>query len=208
MAKISTKRGKLVRKFEENIFNNPKFDKLLAKKTHPSGSRGKKPRRRKRRRLSDYGTQLKEKQKLKITYGVLERQFRKYFQMARKTQAATGEKLLQILESRLDNLVYRASFASTRPAARQLVSHGHIQIDGKKASIPSYLVKPGQVISLNKKGQKIPDVAILLAKAKKDLIIPKWLTRKAIAAKLERLPERDEIDINIQEQLIVEFYSR
>ena len=204
MAKISTKRGKLVRRFGENIFNNPKFDKLLAKKPHPPGFHGKKLRRR----LSDYGTQLNEKQKLKTIYGVLERQFRKYYKVARKTQTATGEKLLQILESRLDNLVYRAGFASTRPAARQLVSHGHIQVDNKKVSIPSYLVKIGQVISLNKKGQKIPDVAVLLAKAKKDLIIPKWLTRKAIAAKLERLPERGEIDINIQEQLIVEFYSR
>ena len=204
MAKVSTKRGKLVRKFGENIFGSPKFDKLLAKKPHPPGFHGKKLKRR----LSDYGSQLKEKQKLKTAYGVLERQLRRYYKVARKTQSAPGEKLLQILESRLDNLVYRAGFAATRPAARQLVSHGHVMVDGKKLSIPSYLVKIGQVISLDAKGQKIPDVAALLAKAKKDMVIPKWLKRKAVAAKLERLPEREEIDINIQEQLIVEFYSR
>lgn len=204
MAKISTKRGKLVRKFGENIFSAPKFDKLLAKKPHPPGFHGKKLKRR----SSDYGTQLNEKQKLKTAYGVLEKQFRRYFKVARKTQSATGEKLLQILESRLDNLVFRAGFATTRPAARQLVSHGHVQVDGQKMNIPSYLVKIGQVITLDKKGQTVPDVAILLAKAKKDLVIPKWLQRKAVAAKLDRLPERDEIDINIQEQLIVEFYSR
>ena len=202
MARTTKPRGKIVRRFGENIFANPKFDKILARKPHKPGAHGKKLTRR----PSDYSHQLKEKQKLKAIYDVSERQFKNYYQTARKTQTATGEKLLQILESRLDNLVYRAGFVPTRPAARQLVNHGHILVDNKKVDIPSYLVKLGQVISLNNQGQKIPLVIEMLKN--KDVNVPKWLKRKAIAAKLERLPERDEFDLNIQEQLIVEFYSR
>jgi small subunit ribosomal protein S4 len=202
MARTTKSRGKIVRRFGENIFANPKFDKILARKPHKPGAHGKKLTRR----PSDYSLQLKEKQKLKAIYDVSERQFKNYYQTARKTQTATGEKLLQILESRLDNLVYRAGFVPTRPAARQLVNHGHILVDNKKVDIASYLVKPGQVISLNNQGQKIPLVVEMLKN--KDVNVPKWLKRKAVAAKLERLPERDEFDLNIQEQLIVEFYSR
>jgi len=202
MVRRTKSRAKIVRKFGENIFGNPKYDKVLARKPNPPGIHG----RKRTRRPSDYGIQLKEKQKLKATYDVSERQFKRYYQMARKTQTATGEKLLQILESRLDNLIYRVGFAPTRAAARQLVNHGQILVDGKKVDIPSFLVKPGQVISLNQKAQKIPLVAEMLQN--KDINVPKWLKKKAIAAKLERLPGRDEIDVNIQEQLIVEFYSR
>jgi len=202
MARTTQPRGKLVRKYGENIFGNKKFDKILAKKPYPPGTHGKKLRRRQ----SDYGLQLNEKQKLKAVYDIGERQFKRYYQTARKTRTGTGEKLLQILESRLDNLTFRAGFAPTRPAARQLVGHGNILVDNKKVDIPSYLVKPGQVVSLSKKAQKIPFVIDALQN--KDINIPKWIKRQAIAAKLERLPERDEIDINIQEQLIVEFYSR
>ncbi len=202
MARTTKPRGKIVRRFGENIFGSPKFDKILARKPHRPGIHGKKFTRR----PSDYSHQLKEKQKLKAIYDVSERQFKNYYQTARKTQTATGEKLLQILESRLDNLVFRAGFAPTRPAARQLVNHGHILVNNKKVDIPSYMVKLGQVISLNSQGQKIPLVIEMLRN--KDVNVPKWLKRKAIAAKLERLPERDEFDLNIQEQLIVEFYSR
>ena len=202
MARTTQPRGKLVRKYGENIFGNKKFDKILAKKPYPPGTHGKKLRRRQ----SDYGLQLNEKQKLKAVYDIGERQFKRYYQTARKTKTGTGEKLLQILESRLDNLTFRAGFAPTRPAARQLVGHGNILVDNKKVDIPSYLVKPGQVVSLSKKAQKIPFVIDALQN--KDINIPKWIKRQAIAAKLERLPDRDEIDINIQEQLIVEFYSR
>jgi len=202
MARTTQPRGKLVRKYGENIFGNKKFDKILAKKPYPPGTHGKKLRRRQ----SDYGLQLNEKQKLKAVYDIGERQFKRYYQTARKTRTGTGEKLLQILESRLDNLTFRAGFAPTRPAARQLVGHGNILVDNKKVDIPSYLVKPGQVVSLSKKAQKIPFVIDALQN--KDINIPKWIKRQAIAAQLKRLPERDEIDINIQEQLIVEFYSR
>jgi len=174
----------------------------MARKPHPPGTHGKK----RQRRLSDFGLQLVEKQKLKAIYGVLEKQFRRYYNDARKEKAATGTKLLQILETRLDNIVFRAGFAATRPAARQMVSHGNVLVDGKKLSIPSYLVKPGQVVCLSPKAQKNPQVIELLQK--KDFSAPKYIKRKAVIAKLDRLPERDEIDIIIQEQLIVEFYSR
>lgn len=195
-------RSRIVRKFNENIFGQKKFDKILAKKPQPPGAHGKKLRRR----FSDYALQLKEKQKLKAIYDVGEAQFRTYFKTARKTQTATGEKLLQILESRLDNLIYRSGFASTRAFARQLVNHGHVLVDNKKLSVPSALIKLGQVVSLKPKTTEIPLVKQILEN--KDINVPKWLKRQAIAAKFERFPKREEIDVNIQEQLIVEFYSR
>ena len=202
MARNRTPKGKLVRRFNQNIFGTKQLDKVMARKPHPPGVHGKK----RMRRLSDYGLQLKEKQLLKAVYGVLEKQFRRYYNDARKEKAATGTKLLQILESRLDNIIFRAGFANTRPAARQMVTHGHVLVDDKKLSIPSYLVKPGQVVSLSAKATKNPQVKELLQN--KDINVPKWLKRKAIAVKLDRLPERDEIDINVQEQFIVEYYSR
>jgi len=202
MSRKNYSKAKIVRKFEENIFNQPKFDKILARKPNPPGQHGAK----RKRKLSDYGQQLKEKQKLKAIYGLREKQFKRYYQMARKTKKVTGEKLLQILESRLDNLVYRSGFITTRAAARQLVGHGNVLVDSKKVDIPSYLVKPGQVISISAKAQKMP--LIIQTLANKDINVPKWLKRKAVAAKFERFPERKEIDVNVQEQLIVEFYSR
>ena len=159
-----------------------------------------------RRRSSDYAGQLKEKQKLRAIYDVSERQFRHYYDTARKTQAATGEKLLQILESRLDNIIYRAGFATTRAMARQLVNHGHVLVENKKVSIPSCLLKVGQVINLTPKTIKMVQIAKLLEN--KELNVPHWLEKKATLVKFSRLPKREEIDVNIQEQLIVEFYSR
>ena len=200
--RTSRARAKLVRKFKENIFGNPKFDRILAKKPYQAGLHGKKMRRR----LSDYGQQLEEKQKLRFMYDLSEKQFRTLYELARKTQAATGEKLLQLLESRLDSVVYRAGLAATLASARQLVNHGHVSVDEKKIDIPSYRVKPGQVVALSGKAQKTPQVAALLSN--KDNQPPKWLKRKAALVKLERLPERKELNLNIQEQLIVEYYSR
>ena len=202
MARNRTPKGKLVRRFNQNIFGTKQLDKVMARKPHPPGVHGKK----RMRRLSDYGLQLKEKQLLKSVYGVLEKQFRRYYDTARKEKAATGTKLLQILESRLDNIIFRAGFARTRPAARQMVTHGNVLVDGKKLSIPSYLVKPGQVVSLSVKATKNTQVKELLQN--KDINVPKWLKRKAVVVKLDRLPVRDEIDVNVQEQLIVEYYSR
>ncbi len=202
MSRTIRSRAKLVRRFKENIFGNPKFDKILAKKPYAPGAHGKKLNRR----LSDYGQQLNEKQKLRTMYDLSEKQFRRLYDTARKTQAATGERLLQLLESRLDTVVWRSGFAPTLAAARQLTSHGHVLVDNKKIDIPSYGVKIGQVVSLSAKGQKIPQVAESLSK--KDVEMPKWLNKKAALVKLERLPERAELNLNIQEQLIVEYYSR
>lgn len=162
--------------------------------------------RRGRRKLSDYGKQLLEKQRVKWTYGVLERQFRRYYKKALKTKGATGEELLRLLERRLDNVIYRLALTPTRAMARQLITHGHVQVDGKKVNIPSYLTKAGNVITLSDKALKIPQIE-LLAKEKKPSI-PGWLLRKAAVGKVNNLPERKDIEADINEQLIVELYSK
>ena len=157
------------------------------------------------RRQSDYGKQLREKQKTKRIYGLTESHLKNYFQKAIKVRQTTGEFLLQMLESRLDNIIYRLGFVSSRNLARQLVSHKHILIDGKKVNIPSYQLKPGQVVSLDKKALDLPEVKKSLAEKTK---LPDWLKKKAAVGQMVRLPKRDEIEGDIDEQLIVEFYSR
>jgi len=157
-------------------------------------------------RLSKYGEQLAEKQKLKRIYGILEKQFRRYFQQALKARGETGKILLQLLERRLDNVVYRLGFALSRSVARQLVRHGHVLVNNKKVNIPSYQIKPGEIISLTPKALKMEIVSKALGE--KERKIPSWLQRKAAVGKINRLPEKDEIDFNINEDLIVEFYSR
>ena len=156
-------------------------------------------------RLSDYGIHLREKQKVKRTYGVLEKQFRKYFTEALKSSGNTGEKLLQILESRLDNTVFRLGLVSSRSLARQLVNHGHVKVDNKKVSIPSFSVKPHQTISLSNKGSKLKFIQDSL---EQKIAPAKWLKRKTLVGEMERLPLREELDENIRENLIIEFYSR
>jgi len=161
---------------------------------------------KRRRRISDYAKQLREKQKTKRFYGVLERQFRNYLKKAAKNKEATGEVLLQLLESRLDNVVFRLGLTPSRSVARQLVSHGHVLVDGERVNVSSYQIKPGQVVALAPKGLEIDLVKKSLAeKARK---IPAWLERKAAVGKMARLPKREEIDIDIDEHLILEFYSR
>lgn len=158
------------------------------------------------RKMSDYGLQLKEKQKVRITYGVMEKQMLKYYETATKTPASTGTALLKLLERRLDNVVYRLGFAPTRAAARQLVAHNHVKLNNKKAAVPSIIVKIGDVVSLKDKTLKIPIVASMLEDKNKN--VPIWLERAGNSGKVVRFPERDEIDINVNEQLIVEYYSR
>jgi len=160
---------------------------------------------RRKSRPSEYGEQLREKQKTKRTYGVLEKQFRHYFKKAFKKRGVTGEVLLQFLESRLDNVIYRLGFVPSRSLARQLISHGHILVDGKKVDIPSYQVKPEQIVSLTPKAVKMELVKKSLAEKKK---VPSWLQKKAAVGKIIRLPKREEIDADINEHLIVEYYSR
>jgi small subunit ribosomal protein S4 len=161
---------------------------------------------KRRRRQSDYGRQLREKQKTKRFYGVLERQFKKYFNQAAKKRGEVGERLLELLERRLDNVVFRLGLAPSRSVARQLVSHGHVLVDGKKVNIPSYQTKPGQVISFLPKALAVDLVKKSLDD--KERKIPEWLEKKAGVGKVNRLPKRDEVDLEVDEHLIVEFYSR
>ncbi len=162
-----------------------------------------------RRKMSEYGLQLREKQKAKRYYGLLESQFRKYFEMANKMKGVTGDNLLMLLESRLDNVVYRLGFATSRPEARQLVLHGHFDVNGKRVDIPSYLMSVGDVISIRDKSKasaKIKDV-LEITDSK---LIPKWLelNRDALEAKVVALAGRDDIDLPLEEHLIVELYSK
>lgn len=160
-----------------------------------------------RRKPSEYSLQLREKQKAKRTYGLLEKQFRRIFSIADNSSAPTGSYLLSLLETRLDNFVYRMGLANTRPFARQIVNHGHVLVDGKKVDIPSYQLKSGQVVTLSPKFANSPQLKQTLEDLKTHQT-PPWLERKSIVGKVNRLPERDEIKEEINEQLIVEFYSR
>ncbi len=162
-----------------------------------------------RKKLSEYGTQLREKQKTKAFYGVGEKQFRRYFEMAENKKGITGEVLLQILESRLDNVVYRAGFGVSRAQARQLVNHGHFNVNGVKTDIASYLVKPGDVISVreNKKDSKIIKENAELNSSKP---VPEWLEKnnEKLEAKVIRLASREDVDLPVEEHLIIELYSK
>ncbi len=158
------------------------------------------------RQASQYGRQLREKQKVKRMYGLTEKQFRKYMEASLKTKGNTGKTLFKILESRLDNVVYRLKFADTRPQARQLVSHRHVSVNGKKVNIASFQVKPKDVVNLDEKAVKIANIKKLIED--KGVEVPDWLKRKTGAGVVVRLPERDEIKEEINEQDIIEYYSR
>ena len=162
-----------------------------------------------RKKQSEYGLQLNEKQKVKFIYGILEKQFRHYYVLATKKNGVTGEMLLQLLESRLDNVVYRLGLANTRREARQIVNHGHITVNGSKVDIPSYLVKPGDVIAVreqSKNSVRIKEIVETNAKR----VIPAWLdmNRDTLTGKVLRLSEREDIDYDVEEHLIVELYSK
>ena len=158
------------------------------------------------RNSSQYGKQLREKQKAKRTYGIMERQFLNYMKVALKSKGNTANVVFQLLESRLDNVIYRLGFVQTRPQARQMVSHRHVYIDGKRVNIPSYQVKVGDTITISTKAMENPSVALLLKK--KDVKVPAWLERKAAAGKIKRTPNRDDVPEPFNEQDIIEFYSR
>ncbi|MEW6105476.1 MAG: 30S ribosomal protein S4 [Bacillota bacterium] len=162
-----------------------------------------------RKKMSEYAIQLREKQKLRRIYGVLERQFERYFEMASRKRGVTGEALLQILESRLDNVVYRMGLATSRAEARQMVRHGHIAVNGKKVSIPSYLVEPGDVVSVREGSRELTRFK-LAAEAAEGRTVPAWLSLHpdGLSATVLSLPTRDQIDVPVQEHMIVELYSR
>ncbi len=178
----------------------------LEKRGYPPGDHG---RMRRRRRESDYARQLRAKQRARRIYGVLERQFRRYYRMALKSRGLTGLTLLQILESRLDNVVYRLGFASSRKQARQLVNHGHFTVNGRRTDIASMLLKPGDVVAVREGSRDTVYFKNLAAEAEARSH-PAWLSRdlKTLSGRVERLPERSEIDGSLDEQLIVEYYSR
>ncbi len=161
-----------------------------------------------RRKVSEYGIQLKEKQKVKFIYGVLEKQFHKYYLKAAHMKGITGDNMLQLLELRLDNVVYRLGLGKTRRMARQVVTHGHILVNGRKVDIPSYTVKAGDVITVRQQSAQLEMFKVL--REGTSVVTPKWLTFDApnLTGKVEALPQRDDIDFELQENLIVEFYSR
>ena len=201
MARYTGPKSKIARKFGEPIFGE---DKVLSKKNYAPGQHG----ANKRRKTSEYGKQLLEKQKAKYTYGVLEKQFRNLFEKAETAKGITGEILLQLLEGRLDNIVFRLGIAPTRAAARQLVSHKHITVDGEVVNIPSYAVKPGQVIGVRERSKSLEVIANSLAGFNHSKY--PWLEwdDNSKVGKLLHVPERADIPENIKEHLIVELYSK
>jgi small subunit ribosomal protein S4 len=160
-------------------------------------------------KLSDYATQLREKQKVKRIYGVLEDQFRRYFESAERQRGITGETLLQLLERRLDNVIYRLGLATSRPQARQLVRHGHFLVNGKKVDVPSYSVRVGEVITVRESSRNTPSIQHAIEEVK-GRGIPEWLSFDAngMSGKVSSLPTREQINLPVQEQLIVELYSK
>lgn len=162
-----------------------------------------------RKKMSEYGVQLNEKQKVKFIYGVLEKQFHKYYVMATKKNGITGEVLLQILETRLDNVIFRLGLANTRREARQIVNHGHILVNGKKVNIPSYLVKPGEVISVKEKSRSSSRIKEIV-ETNASRVVPDWLDmdKNTLTGKVVALPNREHIDYEVEEHLIVELYSK
>lgn len=202
MARNSGPRNKIARRIGVDLGLKTSTKSLERRLQTPPGQHGKKGRGK----MSDYGTQLLEKQKVKAIYGVLERQFHKYYELATRTPEATGEVMLSLLERRLDNVIYRLRLAPTRRSARQIVAHGNALVNGHKLSIPSYRVQPGDIITLSATGLAIPSVKALLEE--KDSQYPAWLEKKASVGKVARIPVRADIPEAINEQLIVEFYSR
>ncbi len=201
MARYTGPKSRIARRFGEAIFGP---DKVLSKRNFPPGQHG----NNRRKKTSEYGVMLAEKQKAKYTYGVLEKQFRNMFEKAARTSGITGEILLQNLECRLDNVVYRLGIAPTRAAARQLVGHKHIIVDGEVVNIPSYAVKPGQIIGVREKSKSLEVIANALAGFNHSKY--PWIEwdENPKSGKLLHKPERADIPENIKEQLIVELYSK
>ena len=201
MARYTGPKTRIARRFGEPIFG---ADKVLSKRNYPPGQHG----NNRRRKTSEYGIMLAEKQKARYTYGILEKQFRLMFEKAARTSGITGEILLQNLESRLDNIVYRLGIAPTRAAARQLVNHRHIVVDGKVVGIPSYNVTPGQIVGVRERSKSFEVIAAALAGFNHSKY--PWLEwdENSKSGKYLHKPERADIPENIKEQLIVEFYSK
>lgn len=202
MARYTGPRTRISRRFGLPIFGPSKY---LERRNYPPGTHGPKSRRK----LSDYAVGLFEKQKLRYYYGLMERQFRSVYEQALKARGVTGEKMLQLLETRLDNVVFQLGFASTRPAARQMVAHGHIGVNGRKVSIPSYTVKINDVVEVRNTSVS-RQMATRNFELSTSRAVPDWLTlnKDAFRGVVMRVPTRDEIQPIANEQAVVEFYSR
>jgi len=202
MARYTGPTSKIARKFGEPIYGP---DKYLDRKNFPPGQHG---LNKKRKKTSEYGTQLREKQKVKYTYGLLERQFRNLYEKAKRASGVTGLVLLQLLEARLDNVVYRLGVAPTRAAARQLVSHRHITVNGNVVNIPSYSLRPGDIVGVREKSKSLEVISDSIGANRRTKLA--WLEwdDTQMAGKVMSVPERTEIPEDIKEQLIVELYSK
>jgi len=211
MARYTESVCKLCRREGEKLFLKGErcFSSKCAveKRSYPPGVHG--PQRQFRRKASEYALQLREKQKARRIYGVFERQFRRYFRDAERRRGLTGTNLLVSLEFRLDNVVYRLGLAESRPQARQMVRHGHILVNGARVNIPSYLTKPGDTISVTEDSKKSPLFA-KVAESLSERMVPGWLSLDAanMTGAVLSVPSREEIDVSLEEQLIVEYYSR
>lgn len=202
MARYTGPTTRISRRFSQPLFGSTK---AYEKRTYPPGQHGPKLRRK----LSEYAVGLNEKQKLRYIYGLLERQFRRTFAIAKRERGVTGERFLQLLETRLDSVVYLLGFAKSRAAARQIVNHGHVRVNDHKVDIASYTVLPGDVIEI-KNAASSRQIAARNLEETRARNVPGWLTRNAetLKATMNRLPNRDEMEPGVNEQLIVEFYSR
>lgn len=201
MARYTGPKTKIARKFKDPIYGP---DKYFEKKNYAPGMHGNSKRRKK---LSEYGTQLQEKQKAKYTYGILEKQFKNTFHKASRKSGITGELLLQLIESRLDNLVYRFGIAPSRSAARQLVSHCHITVNGSVVNVPSYEVKVGDIVAVRERSKSLEVIQNSLAGKRNSYPWLEW-DGSLLSGKMTGLPPREDIPENIKEQLIVELYSK
>ncbi|MDY0319181.1 MAG: 30S ribosomal protein S4 [Candidatus Cloacimonadaceae bacterium] len=205
MARYTGPKAKVCRRFGENIFGTNKYDRILAKRKYPSGQHG----RMMRRKMSDYGIHLREKQKLRLTYCLMEKQFKNYFTKAAKASGVTGDNLMQLLERRLDNVIYRLGFASTRMQSRQFVTHGHFMVNGKKVDIPSFLVKAGDIIEVRPKSRGMK--MLVEAMERSETTSPySWLTvdKENMRGSFDQIPVASEIPVSVDLRLIVEFYSK
>ena len=201
MARYIGPKTKIARRFKDPIFGP---DRSFEKKNYPPGQHG---QSKKRKKQSEYGVQLQEKQKAKFTYGMLEKQFKVTFERAARKHGVTGEVLLQLLEARLDNVVYRMSISPSRSGARQLVSHGHIEVNGHVVNIPSYSLKPNDIIAVREKSKSLEVITDSLLRHSNRFNWLEWDQEK-MTGKFMSFPERDQIPENINEQLIVELYSK
>jgi len=195
--------GSVYKKSRRLGFSTLENGKELSRRPYPPGQHG----TARRRKLSEYGIQLQEKQKVRFMYGLNEKQFRKVFDKASKMAGVTGENLLRLLESRLDNVVYRLGFALTRRGARQIVNHGHILVNDKKVDIPSFIVKPGDIISVKENSLEHPAIVAAIESTQNRAAFVEFDAKKK-SGSLKRLPDRTELNADINESLIVEYYNR